>query len=45
MIHEKGEQGEASGNARVDRGKNKVPIPSFLIEDDEHYQAMRGIFP
>ena len=45
MISEKGEQGEALANARVDKGKNKVPVPGLFIEDDEYYQAMRGTFP
>ena len=45
MIRDKWEQGEASANTRVYKGKNKVPAPGLLIEDDEYYQAMRGIFP
>ena len=44
MIREKGEQGEASANIRVDKGKNKVPIPGLFIKDDEYYQAMKGTF-
>ena len=44
MIREKGEQGEASGsvNAKINKGKNKVPIMGLFIKDDEYYQAMRG---
>ena len=37
LIHEKREQGEASANARVDKGKNKVPVPGLFIEDDEYF--------
>ena len=47
MIHEKGEQVKAFGsiNAKIDKGKSKVPTLGLFIEDDEYYQAMRGILP
>ena len=47
MIHQKGEQGEATSsvNTKIDKDKNKVPTPRLFTEDDEYYQAMRGIFP
>ena len=47
MIREKGEQVEASRsvNAKIDRGKNKVPTRGLFIEDDEYYQAIRGTLP
>ena len=47
MIREKGEQIEASKsvNAKIDRGKNKIPTPGLFIEDDEYYQAIRGALP
>ena len=47
MIREKQEQVEAFGSvkAKIDRGKNKVPISGLFVEDDEYYRAMRGALP
>ena len=47
MIRDKGNHREAFGsiNAKIDKGKSKVPTLGLFIEDDEYYQAMRGIFP
>ena len=47
MIHEKGEQGEAFGlvNAKIDKGKNKVPTLGLFIKDNKYYQPMREALP
>ena len=39
MICEKREHGEASGsvNAKINKGKNKVPTPGLFIKDNEYY--------